>query len=92
MEEVIEPVERAFADHARGRWVIPPRTHFTLSEGVILYMLSFLSPGKGAGRILGAKLVSVFLRNPERGLPLIYGLYLLYDPTTGCPLVLIDGV
>ena len=92
MEEVIEAVERAFADYARGKWVIPPRTHFTLPEGVILYMPSFLSPGKGAGGILGAKLVSVFPRNPKKGLPLIYGLYLLNDPATGSPLALIDGV
>jgi ornithine cyclodeaminase/alanine dehydrogenase len=41
---------------------------------------------------LGTKLVSVFPGNPEKGLPLIYGLYLLYDPPTGRPLALIDGV
>ena len=92
MEEVIEAVEEAFANYARGRWVIPPRTHFNLPEGVILYMPSFLSMGEGAGGILGAKLVSVFPGNPEKGLPLIYGLYLLYDPTTGSLLGLIDGV
>ena len=92
MEEVIEAVEGAFADYARGRWVIPSRTHFNLPEGVILSMPSFLSPGEGAGGILGAKLVSVFPGNPEKGFPLIYGLYLLYDPTTGSPLALIDGV
>jgi ornithine cyclodeaminase/alanine dehydrogenase len=41
---------------------------------------------------LGAKLVSVFPGNSEKGLPLIYGLYLLYDETTGSPLALIDGI
>jgi ornithine cyclodeaminase/alanine dehydrogenase len=92
MEEVIEAVEGAFADYARGKWAVPPRTHFTLPEGVLLYMPSSLISGEGAGEILGAKLVSVFPRNPERGLPLIYGLYLLYDPTTGSPLALIDGI
>ena len=92
MEEVIEAVEEAFADYARGRWVIPPRTHANLPEGVMLYMPSFLSPKQGTQGILGAKLVSVFPGNPEKGLPLIYGLYLLYDPTTGSPLALIDGI
>jgi ornithine cyclodeaminase/alanine dehydrogenase len=92
MEEVIEAVEVAFTDHARGRWVIPSRTHFTLPEGIVLYMPSFLSPGEGVEGILGAKVVSVFPGNPEKGLPLIYGLYLLYDPPTGRPLALIDGV
>ncbi|MCK5552482.1 MAG: ornithine cyclodeaminase family protein, partial [Deltaproteobacteria bacterium] len=92
MEEVIEAVEEAFADHARGRWVIPPRTHLNVPEGVMLYMPSFLNSKEGAKGILGAKLVSVFPGNPTKGLPLIYGLYLLYDPTTGSPLALIDGI
>lgn len=92
VKEVIEAVEDAFANYARGRWVIPPRTHFNLPEGVILYMPSFLSPEEGEEGISGAKLVSVFPRNPEKGLPLIHGLYLLYDPTTGSPLALMDGI
>jgi ornithine cyclodeaminase/alanine dehydrogenase len=92
MEEVIEAVEEAFVDYARGRWVIPPRTHVNVSEGIMLYMPSCLSPKEGAKGILGAKLVSVFPENPTKGLPLIYGLYLLYDPTTGSPLALIDGI
>jgi alanine dehydrogenase len=92
MEEVIEAVEEAFADYARGRWVIPARTHVSVPEGVMLYMPSFLSPREGVQGILGAKLVSVFPGNPPKGLPLIYGLYLLYDPTTGSPLALIDGI
>ncbi|MFQ6078142.1 MAG: ornithine cyclodeaminase family protein [Thermodesulfobacteriota bacterium] len=92
MEEVIAAVEAAFTDYARGKWIIPTRTHFTLPEGIMLYMPSFLSSGEEAEGILGAKLVSVFSGNPEKGLPLIYGLYLLYDPSTGRPLALIDGV
>jgi ornithine cyclodeaminase/alanine dehydrogenase len=92
MEEVIEAVEEAFGNYARGRWVIPPRTHFDLPEGVFLYMPSFLSPEEGGEGISGAKLVSVFPRNREKGLPLIHGLYLLYDPTTGSPLALMDGI
>lgn len=92
MEEVIEAVEGAFVGYAGGRWAIPPRTHFNLPEGVVLYMPSFLRPGEGTGGVLGAKLVSVFPGNPERGLPLIYGLYLVYDSATGAPLALMDGI
>jgi ornithine cyclodeaminase/alanine dehydrogenase len=91
MEEVIDAVEGAFADYAGGRWVVPPRTPFNLPGGVVLYMPSFLRPKEGMG-IFGAKLVSVFPGNREKGLPLIYGLYLLYDSTTGSPLALIDGI
>lgn len=92
MEDVIETLERAFVAHARGRWVIPSRTQWSFPGGIMLSMPSFLNPGEGGEGILGAKLVSVFPGNPEKGLPLVCGLYLLYDSATGSPLALIDGV
>lgn len=92
MEDVIETLERAFVAHARGRWVIPSRTQWSFPAGIMLSMPALLNPGEGGDGILGAKLVSVFPGNPDKGLPLIYGLYLLYDSGTGSPLALIDGV
>jgi ornithine cyclodeaminase/alanine dehydrogenase len=72
--------------------MIPSRTQWSFPGGIMLSMPAFLNPGEGGDGILGAKLVSVFPGNPEKGLPLIYGLYLLYDSATGSPLALIDGV
>ncbi len=40
---------------------------------------------------LGLKSVSVFRRNPERGLPVIHAIVGLVDPETGQPLAIMDG-
>jgi ornithine cyclodeaminase/alanine dehydrogenase-like protein (mu-crystallin family) len=40
---------------------------------------------------LGVKIVTVFPRNPERGLASVAALYLLMDGATGHPIALIDG-
>jgi len=43
------------------------------------------------GTGLGVKIVTVFPRNPERGLSSVAALYVLLDGTTGHPIALIDG-
>jgi ornithine cyclodeaminase len=40
---------------------------------------------------IGIKLVTIFPDNPERGLPSVQAVVLLFDGTTGEPLALIDG-
>lgn len=42
-------------------------------------------------RALGAKIVSVFRANAQRGLPTVTSLYVLSDYETGAPLALMDG-
>lgn len=44
-----------------------------------------------SARALGVKIVTVFPRNPARGVPSVAALYLLLDVATGHPLALIDG-
>jgi ornithine cyclodeaminase len=44
----------------------------------------------GVGHV-GIKLVTVFPDNGKRGLPAIYGQYLLLDGKTGAPLAMLDG-
>lgn len=39
----------------------------------------------------GAKLVSIYADNPVRGLPMIQGCILLFDPETGAPTALVEG-
>jgi len=39
----------------------------------------------------GAKVVSVFEKNPERGLPAVNALVLMVDPTTGLPTAIMEG-
>lgn len=75
---------------------MPPRHHHTVPEpagpgsadATLLLMPAWT---RGAASHLGIKLVTVFPDNGKRGLPSIYGQYLLLDGTTGAPLALLDG-
>jgi len=75
---------------------MPPRHHHTLSEpagpgsadATLLLMPAWTH---GVASHLGIKLVTVFPDNGKRGLPSIYGQYLLLDGATGAPLALLDG-
>jgi ornithine cyclodeaminase/alanine dehydrogenase-like protein (mu-crystallin family) len=62
--------------------VEPPGT-----EGVLLAMPCAVAEPEA----LGAKIVSVFRRNPSRGLPTVTSTYILSDYSTGAPLAIMDG-
>ncbi len=65
----------------------PARSVFDLhdGQGQLLTM-----PSAVAGAV-GVKLVTVAPDNPDHGLPLIQGLYVLFDPRTLAPMATIDG-
>jgi ornithine cyclodeaminase len=88
MDETVEAMKRAFEAFSTGRAVAPQRLSVASSahDGVLLAKPA-LVPNEG----LGAKLVSVFPRNAERGRPVISGLVILFDETTGEPVGLCDG-
>src|SRR5262249_20777114 len=75
---------------------MPPRHHHTVAEpagpgsadATLLLMPAWTH---GTPSRLGVKVVTVFPDNGKRGLPAIYGQYLLLDGTTGRPLALLDG-
>jgi ornithine cyclodeaminase len=87
MPAAIASQRRAFAALASGEAVLPLRTPVPTpaEEAVTLFM-----PARVAGD-LGAKVVSVFPRNPARGLETVQGVLLLVDATTGQPLALMDA-
>jgi ornithine cyclodeaminase len=89
MAEAIEAVKSAYAQLSAGRATVPLRTPIDLPThaGVTLFMPAYLASSDA----LGAKVVSVHNRNPERGLPLIHALVLLVDPATGRPLAAMEG-
>jgi ornithine cyclodeaminase len=64
----------------------PPRQAVGTEAGEILIMPS-ASPGAA-----GVKLVTVAPGNPDRGLPRIQGVYVLFDPATLAPAALVDGI
>ncbi len=76
----------ALRDMFRDGCEAPLRHHHAVPGGTLLLM-----PAWREGRALGVKIVSVFPGNADRGLPAVYGTYLLLDPETGAPLATIDG-
>jgi len=86
---VIEAVAAAFAAYSDGQTVTPLRVGVEPPgvDGVLLAMPSAIVQPEA----LGAKIVSVFRRNPARGLPTVTSIYALSDYQTGAPLALMDG-
>ncbi len=89
MAEAIEIVKGAFAQLSTGKANVPLRTQLPVEkhEGVTLFMPAYLSESDA----LGAKVVSVFPRNLEKGLPTIFAVVIVVDSETGCPVALMDG-
>jgi ornithine cyclodeaminase/alanine dehydrogenase-like protein (mu-crystallin family) len=89
MAAAVEVMKEAFDELSAGRVTMPARTHVDVpaSGGTALFMPSHASR---FGRI-GVKVVSVFSRNREQGLPAIQGLVCLLDDETGAPLAVLDG-
>jgi alanine dehydrogenase len=89
MPDAIELMKTAFAELSAGRTVSPLRTVIPIPEieGDALFMPAYV-PAMDA---LGLKSVSVFRRNPDRGLPVIHAIVGLVDPGTGQPLAIMDG-
>ncbi len=92
MEAAVEAIEEAFRAYHRGETKAPLRVSLEVedAEGQVLYMPALLNSFRDS-KALGAKMVSVFNKNPAKNLPLIYASFLLNDPTTGKPLALIEG-
>ena len=75
---------------------MPPRHHHTIAaptgpgsaDATLLLMPAWT---RGASSRLGVKVVTVIPDNGSRGLPSIYGQYLLLDGATGASLALLDG-
>jgi ornithine cyclodeaminase/alanine dehydrogenase len=84
---VMGALESAFARYARGEAQVPARLGVPAGdEGLLLVMPSSLG-----GAALGAKLVTVYGGNRERGLPTIFATYILLDASTGRPVALMEG-
>ncbi|TEU10940.1 MAG: hypothetical protein E3J21_24790 [Anaerolineales bacterium] len=89
MAQAIEIVKQAFAQLSAGKAVVPIRTQLEVArhEGITLFMPAYLQESDD----LGIKIVSVFPRNLEMGLPTIHALVAVVDAETGCPAAVMDG-
>jgi ornithine cyclodeaminase len=88
MPAAIAAMRAAFTALSTGQADVPLRTALAVPEagGTSLFMPAHL-PGIG----LGAKIVSVFPRNAGLGRPVIHGLVVVLDTSTGEPVALVDG-
>lgn len=87
MTEMIEAMRQAFEALAGGRAIAPVRTVLQLPTGTTLTMPAAL-PESGSTAV---KLVSVYPRNPERGLPSVMGIVAVLDASSGEPVALMEG-
>jgi alanine dehydrogenase len=85
MSEVVQVIEENFAEWARGRVIMPPKSYLTLDNGDFRAMPASV-PGAA-----GMKWVNVHPRNPARGLPTVMAVIVYNDPETGYPLAIMDG-
>jgi ornithine cyclodeaminase len=89
MAETIEVVKDAFVQLSEKKAQAPVRTSLKISPGgdAALIMPAFLEKS----RALGAKLVTVFPANPQKGLPSTQALIFLMSAETGVPLAIFEG-
>ena len=89
MAQAIEAVKAAFAQLSSGRACVPLRTQLFVPQhnAVTLVMPAYLAE---TGSMV-IKVVSVFPKNPDLGLPTTQGVLLVVDPDTGSPVAIIDA-
>jgi ornithine cyclodeaminase len=93
MRDAIELMKHVFASHSAGATISPLRTPVNMPDGsgVVLFMPAYVPPTTSSPASVGAKIVSVFAGNRDRGLPTITAVVIAVDPTTGVPLGILDG-
>ena len=83
MKDAIDALDNVFSGTLPSA---PPRSHLDVGRGDLLVM-----PAWGEELGVGVKLVTVAPANPSSGLPLIHGIYVLFDYEALRPLALLDG-
>ncbi|MGD9619301.1 MAG: ornithine cyclodeaminase family protein [Mycolicibacterium sp.] len=86
--EIIDVLDDAFGQKARGLVQNPPKPKVTSREDAFIHaMPAYLG---GSDRI-GIKWVAGYEQNHTKGLPYIYGAVIMNDADTGRPIALLDG-
>lgn len=94
MKDAVRAVELAFAQHAAGEAMMPPKVYLSLDAyaGDFRAMPSFVAASEEGPAAAGVKWVNSHPENPARfGLPCVMGVYILSDPATALPLAILDA-
>lgn len=89
MSEIITAVENGYREKGKGAAVIPPRTAIEVAryKGFIHFMPAYLRDLDA----LAVKIVTTYVENPKQNLPTVAGTIIVYDPSNGVPLAIMDG-
>lgn len=92
MRATIEAMKKAYASFSGGQATIPLRTALPIpaENAVSLFMPAHVENDKDDDA-LAIKIVSLFPKNPKRGLDLIQAAVLVLDPLNGKTLALLEG-
>jgi len=88
--EILAAVEAAVQAQGNGEVVLEPRVHLVPPNGGRGHF-NILRAHLGPQQVSGVKVVGDFVDNQRQQLPSELALITLYDPTTGVPLVIMDG-
>lgn len=83
--ELVDIIEASLGIHEKREFHMPQRLQVENEGNTLLLMPCFTRD------CFGTKVVSLFPRNPERGIPVLNGIMVLNDAETGVPLALLDG-
>jgi ornithine cyclodeaminase len=91
MAECIEAMKRAYMALTAGKAEVPLRMRLPVkpNSGLTIFMPAFVDDTEG--QALAVKIVSLFDKNPERGLPFIHAGVLVLNPETGAVEALLEG-
>lgn len=91
MRDAIEAMKRAYAAFSDGRAEVPLRARVPIAphEALSLVMPAFVRAPEGDA--LAIKVVSLYPRNPGRGLAYIQAVVLVLEPDTGRAQALLEG-
>jgi alanine dehydrogenase len=87
LEPLLDALAEAFKALSSGDVSVPPRVSADVSDRGFLGAMPGYVPGMG----IAVKLVSVFPRNHERGLPSHQALIAVFDSDSGSPVCVMDG-
>lgn len=91
MKAAIEAMKQAYTSLSDGKAEVPLRSRLPIlpHDGVTLLMPAFVNDSKS--QALTIKVVSIFSRNPEQNLPLIFATVFVMEASTGKPIALLEG-
>lgn len=83
--DLLDVIEASLETYEKREFHMPQRLHVEHEGNTLLLMPCFTKD------YFGTKVVSLFPRNPEQGIPVLNGIMVLNDAETGVPLALLDG-